>query len=288
MDNINNLNLFAKENKEIITLVCPQCGKEFQSYRLIEILHKKNYPNEDKPICADCRKPQVDKMNEEMKQAIAKEKSERIEKWKLESGIPPRYQEKRFSNFSVTRENKKAYSVCFEYAKSFPNFKAIKYTSLALISELKWGVGKTHLVCSIAHEIIENCLYSRNPICYMTEYQLFTRLRATFEHQEDSESEQEFYNYVCSVPLLIIDDVGKEEVADPRFVQRVWFQIVNSRYDNLLPIVITANKTPDMIAQHLGGSRNNEAVFDRLYEMINGVFYAVGGESYRRINHANQ
>jgi len=111
---------------------------------------------------------------------------------------------------------------------------------------------------------------------------MFRRIRATFNHTVNKETEQDIYKLLTTIPLLVVDDIGKEEVSDPRFVQRVWFSVINGRYDNMLPIVITANLTPDEIAYHLGGSRNNEASFDRLYEMVGGVFWENEGKSYRR------
>ena len=111
---------------------------------------------------------------------------------------------------------------------------------------------------------------------------MFRRIRATFNHIEKQETEEGIYKLLTTIPLLIVDDVGKEEVSDSRFVQRVWFSVINGRYDNMLPIVITANLNPDKIAYHLGGSRNNEASFDRLYEMVGGVFWENEGKSYRR------
>ncbi len=259
------------------------CGKSFESYKVCVLYRNRYSEKEVPPVCYDCRKPVSDKMSQEFQEMLLRDRMERIESWRKSSGIPMRYQAERFNTFEVTEQNKLAYDTCLEYANKFPVYNALKCPSLGIISAGKWGVGKTHLVCSIAHAVIEKCIsVSRNPVCYMTESQMFTRVRATFEHRPDTETEQEFYALVSKVPLLIIDDVGKEEVADPRFVQRVWFQVVNSRYDNMLPVLITANMSPDKIANHLGGSRNNEAVFDRLYEMLKGVFYEITGESYRR------
>jgi len=108
------------------------------------------------------------------------------------------------------------------------------------------------------------------------------RWRRTYDHRDGEETEDEVLRKLVGIPLLIIDDVGKEEVADSRFVQRVWFSIINTRYDNLRPVIITANLSPDEISYHLGGNKNNEATFDRLYEMLQGVFYEIKGKSYRR------
>jgi len=116
----------------------------------------------------------------------------------------------------------------------------------------------------------------------MTEPDMLRRIRRTYNHVEGGETEDDVLYKLCTVPLLVIDDVGKEDVSDPRFVQRLWFNLINTRYDNMLPVIITANLTPDEISFHLGGNKNNEASFDRLYEMLKGVFYEIKGKSYRR------
>ncbi len=201
--------------------------------------------------------------------------------WLRNSGVPLRYRGKAFADFKVNKHNKLAFDNCQEYVEGFPMRLPIEYYSLGLFSKRVWGVGKTHLVCAIVKRLIERC-QNINPVLYVTEPDMLGRIRKTYNHRDGEETEDEVMRRLSTVPLLIVDDVGKEEVADPRFVQRVWFSIINTRYDNLLPVVITANLDPDDIAYHLGGSKNNEASFDRLYEMLQGVFYEIKGESYRR------
>lgn len=208
---------------------------------------------------------------------------ERRRVWLNESGIPLRYRDKTLDGFIVSKGNKRAFDACCEYIENFPLRKVVNYKSLGLFSENTWGVGKTHLVCALGKMLIERCQFI-NPVLYMTEPMMLQRIRATYDHENGKETETGVLDILTNIPLLIIDDVGKQDIADPRFVQRVWFSVINARYGNLLPIVITANLSPDNIASHLGGSRNNEAAFDRLYEMLQGTFYEITGDSYRRKN----
>jgi len=201
--------------------------------------------------------------------------------WLSDSGISLRYRDKSFVNFETDKGNKLALDKCQEYVEGFPLARPINYHSLGLFSKGVWGVGKTHLVCAIARRLQERCQFM-NPVLYMTEPDMLRRVRRTYDHRDGEETEDEVLRKLVGIPLLIIDDVGKEEIADPRFVQRVWFSIINARYDNLRPVIITANLSPDEISYHLGGNKNNEATFDRLYEMLQGVFYEIKGKSYRR------
>lgn len=268
---------------ETIKKKCEKCGNEFDA-TVFKVMGR-TLPTVK--VCSDCgEKERLEKERYEKEYQENQLKKQR-HGWLVNSGIPPRFQPESFETFKISSSNKKVVGICKDYADNFPLGYQLNYKSLGLFSSGTWGIGKSHLACSIGHGIIDRWEWrsEKSPIYYVTEPNLFTRIRATYNRYSDGmyhEYEQDVYKYLTNVPLLIIDDVGKEEVSDPRFVQRAWYSIVNGRYDNLKPIVITANLTPDEIATHLGGSRNNEASFDRLYEMLGGVFYEMTGKSYRR------
>uniref|UniRef100_A0A6H1ZZX6 Putative IstB domain protein ATP-binding protein n=1 Tax=viral metagenome TaxID=1070528 RepID=A0A6H1ZZX6_9ZZZZ len=199
------------------------------------------------------------------------------------SNIPPRYAEASFEDLEKGNGNiDRLIEVCQDYAENFPLSANENYKSLGLFSH-GYGNGKTHLACAIGRRVLErwNPFSTRTPVYYITEQDILGKIRATYSKTNDG-NEYDIVEYLGSVPLLIVDDIGKEEIADPRFVQRVWFDLINKRYNNLMPIVITANKDNKELAKHLGSDRNNEAAFDRLYEMLGGIFWENTGESYRR------
>lgn len=184
---------------------------------------------------------------------------------------------------------KQIFKTTLSYADEFPLSKRpYGYPSLALTSKKSWGVGKTHLACSIIHRILNRWDGEEivNPVLFITEPDLFRSIRATYNFSYDEkrwrESEEDIINRLCRVSLLVLDDVGKEETTDTRFVQRVLYAIIDGRYKNMLPMVITANLDKDGLASHLGGSRGNEASFDRLVEMCHGKIIQMDGVSYRR------
>lgn len=270
--------------EEKVTISCQGCGKDFKTYSL-QSVGIAGYISSHCPQCRLKKRVGAEKLE---RQRLEAEIAERKSNWRVGSGIPQRFKNERFSTFKMRTDGlKKVHMLCQEYAENLPLTKGEKYKSLGLFSKGVWGIGKSHLVCSIAHEVIDRKVGGgvESPVLYITEPQMFSRIRATFNRNYDSnsETEEQVYYRLINVPLLIVDDIGKEEVADPRFVQRVWFSVVNGRYDNELPMVITANLDPDGIAQHLGGSRDNEATFDRLYEMLEGVFWEMTGPSYRRL-----
>lgn len=273
-------------SKDKVTINCKDCGDEFDTYSLQNV----GIGGVISDSCPKCRQKKREEMEEHEQQRIEVEATERKQSWRVVSGIPRRFRSENFNTFEVGEANgKKIHALCLDYAENFPLAKDAGYKSLGMFSKGIWGNGKSHLACSIAHKIIDRWIGGgeQSPVLYITEPQMFSRIRATFNRGYDSngETEDSVYHHLTTVPLLIVDDIGKEEVPDPRFVQRVWFSVVNGRYDNMLPVVITANLDPDGIEQHLGGSRGNEATFDRLYEMLGGVFWEMTGSSYRRLKH---
>ena len=268
-----------KTDIEVVKRKCEQCGSEFEAH----ISKIGNITLTGNKLCDKCGEMQKLKREQEEKEHKEYEARKLHDEWRVRSGIPLRFRNERFETYKVNHLNKKAFSMCKEYADNFPIDYNKDYKSLGIFSKGVWGVGKTHLACAIGHVVIDKWSSSwrdSSPVYYVTEPELFTRIRSTFNHS--GETELEVYKQLANVPLLIIDDIGKEDVSDPRFVQRVWFTIINQRYDNLKPVVFTANLNPDELANHLGGSRNNEASFDRLLEMMGGVCYEIQGKSYRR------
>lgn len=69
---------------------------------------------------------------------------------------------------------------------------------------------------------------------------------------------------LCSVPLLHIDDLGAAKGSE--WVEEVTYRLVNSRYNELLPTLITTNTPPLELAEGLG-----ERVASRLVEMCDVV-----------------
>jgi len=263
-------------------LKCIDCNKPFEVNRI-------NLLGLDRPLsklCPDCRNKKIVEAETQEREQLEIEIQNRKKYWLGSCGIPPRYKDKSFDNYKDRGANtEKIKNICVGYADKFPlNISGFNYHSLYLFSEGVWGNGKTHLVCAIAKRIINRwvSLPQESPIYYTTEYDMFRRLRATFNNRNIKEHEYEIYEHMNNVPLLIVDDVGKEEVGDPKFVQRVWFSIINGRYNNILPLVFTSNLNPDGLADHLGANRGNEATFDRLLEMCKGVFWELEGISKRR------
>ena len=274
------------------TIICATCGMEFET----TVAHLFGRQFTIGKYCHDCaeRLQEIEQYQEDCK--LEAEKMSIRRRLRENCGIDPRYQVKDFTNFDTNRPGnvEKIFHKCVDYAENYPIdyqawLKKTKkaYPSLVLFSTGVWGNGKTHLVSSIAHRILNrwNGENVTNPVRLISEPELYERIQQTYSYsyaeREQRESEQDIMNQLCRAHLLIIDDLGKTPRRDMDFVRRTMFNIINRRYKALLPVVITTNKDLEGLRDYLGNS-SDEATLDRIMEMAEGKFLQVTGTSYRR------
>ncbi len=265
------------------TQLC-KCGQPYQAQHYDSIFGGRDVDTSH-GLCPECQvKMQVVIEAQEKEEKDHLTQGKRAE-WRRSCGIPEKYSGQGFETWKFGRPGNvdKAYALCLKYADGYPLLTPQGYRTLVLTSPKVWGLGKTHLACGIAHRVLDrwNGEDMRCPVMVITEPDLFGRLRASY-NSRNSETEDDILKKLTWVPLLILDDIGKEEVADPRFVQRILFKIISGRYNSMLPMVLTANKSVAELREHLGGANQNEASFDRLMEMCQGEFFKVTGETFRR------
>ena len=96
-----------------------------------------------------------------------------------------------------------------------------------------YGSGKTHLAAAIANFAVGMGV----PTLFLTVPDLLDMLRFSYD-SEDTTFEQRF-NEIRNASLLVLDDFGTQN-ATP-WAQEKLFQIINYRYINKLPLVVTTN-----------------------------------------------
>ncbi len=102
-----------------------------------------------------------------------------------------------------------------------------------LLLQGKNGCGKTHLAAAIANQAVNTGV----PTLFITVPDLLDSLR--FAYQDPEATFEERFEDIRSSPLLVLDDFGTQN-ATP-WAQEKLFQILNYRYINHLPTVITTN-----------------------------------------------
>jgi DNA replication protein DnaC len=102
-----------------------------------------------------------------------------------------------------------------------------------------YGCGKTHLAAAIANSAVEMGV----PTLFLTVPDLLDTLRFAYD-SDDTTFEQRF-DQIRTAELLVLDDFGTQN-ATP-WAQEKLFQIVNYRYINHLPLVVTTNLSLEQI-----------------------------------------
>lgn len=198
-------------------------------------------------------------IEEEKKLELMQEFSRKVEKIIKNSKMSKRNLSYKFDNFEINNCNKKVFNNLINYSQKLVN--NIEKKGVILVGNN--GVGKTHLACSIANRFIEKGI----PVIYGTLINLLAELRNSYEI-DNNISEMEIIKLYENVDLLIIDDLGKEKPSE--WGLEKLFTIINSRYENNLPVIITTNYNQNSLIKRLSINEELEtakSIISRLYEM---------------------
>ena len=196
------------------------------------------------------------------KDKIRKINLSKIKKLFKNNNLGKRQLNSTFENYKITNKNKNAY----DNVKKYVNKLIKETTDKGLFVTGAYGVGKTYLASCIANEIIKN----GKSVIFGTLIQLLDFIRDSYSDSEVSD--KDYLNLYSSVDLLVIDDLGKEKPTE--WVLEKLFLIVNNRYNNYLPIVITTNYNRNQLRERLCINKNYsivDSIISRLYEMCVGI-----------------
>lgn len=193
-----------------------------------------------------------------------------------DSGIPKRFATKTFETYQVTDDNKLAYLSAREYVENFEGIRDDEKNGLILLGPM--GVGKTHLSSAIANELIVRGV----KVMFLSAVEMLRKIKDTY-HSTREASEWDIISEYSEVDLLIIDDLGKENPTE--WTVSLIYSIVNERYENMLPLVMTLNYGSKELVQRMtvnNDSTTADAIVDRIFEMCKAV--VIKGKSWRRRN----
>lgn len=260
---------------------CKYCGKTLY-YECIVLMGQAMIWNLEKPRC-DCEKAVAfwkgwDAKQEKIKKEKELAEEQELRKQKIESilgksGIKKRYLSRTIDSFSVTAENKKSFEVATDYIK---NFREYFTQGKGLYLEGPYGTGKTHLAIAIALAIINTGV----PVICKTSIDILGDIKRCYERNSEV-TEEEVLEAYKTVDLLIIDDLGKEQVTE--WSVPVLYSILNERYEALLPTIITTNYNTTALAEKLsakGDAETATAIISRFVESSKRV--TMSWADYRR------
>ena len=121
-----------------------------------------------------------------------------------------------------------------------------------------YGVGKTGLAIGYAYEYL---LHNVAGLHYITVPDLLSRLRSTYNRHEGP-TEQEILDSYMEIDLLIIDDMGAEQISGTGWVEDRLYQIIGNRHAEERATVFTSNLGLEELAHRIG-----ERITWRIVEM---------------------
>jgi DNA replication protein DnaC len=98
-----------------------------------------------------------------------------------------------------------------------------------------YGCGKTHLAAAIGNEALSRGQH----VIFAVVPDLLDHLRSAYAPSSDIEYD-ELFQRIREAPLLILDDLGTENTTP--WAEEKLYQIINYRYNNQMPTVITTNR----------------------------------------------
>ena len=146
------------------------------------------------------------------------------------NNLNPRYT---FDSFVVGTNNQMAHAACIAVAEA----PAEAYNPLFLYGGA--GLGKTHLMHSIAHYIMEN--NSKLKVLYVTSEDFTNEVINAIHHNK----QEELRNKYRTIDVLLIDDI--QFIIGKDSTQQEFFHTFNALYNSKSQIIISSDKPPKEI-----------------------------------------
>ena len=159
---------------------------------------------------------------------------------------------------------KTAKSTGIRYCQKFPEIKNTRNNSILFMGQV--GSGKTHLSFAICKAIMD---FYKTSVVYMAYREEMVKLKQIVK---DENNYKETIERFKQCPVLMIDDLlkGKTTEADVNIL----FEIINHRYINNLPMIISTEKTKDELLDF------DEGTMSRIIEMSQGYQIEIIGKEY--------
>ena len=204
-------------------------------------------------------------------QRTAMQRGQEVRRLLGRAGIPPRFQDRTFGNYTATSMGQRAALVtCRTFAETWGE-QVERGGSLVLTGGP--GTGKTHLACAVAGFVAREFLAAP---WFGTVTQLLRHIKDTYRRDSDR-SEQSAIDDLVSPDLLIVDEVGVQTGSDHE--KMLIFEVLNERYQNLRPTILISNLNSTDLEAYIG-----QRIMDRFREC--GSVVAFDWQSHRGRNAA--
>lgn len=140
------------------------------------------------------------------------------------------------------------------------------------------GSGKTHLAAAIANA----CIDEGRPALFMVVPDFLDHLRASYDADLDELGYDQLAEQVRNAPLLLLDDI--DAAAPTPWAKEKLFQVLNHRYNAMLPTVFTSTTPLERLDERLATRLRDERV-SRVFVLGGGRarYQQVGGMTRERL-----
>jgi DNA replication protein DnaC len=187
----------------------------------------------------------------------------KAEKIMKQSHITPEFQKMSFEGFTNANRPQniiEAKECAEDYLRDFQTIRHERKNGIALLGIP--GCGKTHLLMAVANGLIAQNV----PVIYFPWVEGFNELKANLDSLEDR------IGLLQRVDVLYIDDMWKGRKEPTPFQLEQAFAIINYRYLNKLPILISSEHDIDSMCHF------DMAIGSRIYEMCKEYLAVIKGD----------
>jgi DNA replication protein DnaC len=186
------------------------------------------------------------------------------------SEITDEFKKMTFSSFVLDGKPeaiRNARQCAVDYYKVFDHIKEQRCNSISLLGQP--GAGKTHLLTALANNLI---IKKRVSVLYFPFVEGFNDLKNDFDLLEEKLTKMK------RIGVLFIDDLFKGRDYPTPFQIEQMFAVINYRYLNHKPIMVSSEKTVDELCDI------DEALGTRIYEMSKDYTVVIKGDR-KVLNH---
>lgn len=188
---------------------------------------------------------------------------EKVKGMQRASGINTEQAKQTFGNYiPYNYITELAKNTAIQYYKNYENIKDIRHNSIGFLGQV--GSGKTHLSIALAVNFLEN---KKIPVVYMPYRDTITNIKQNMLDKEYYVKKLSKYQLA---KVLLIDDLFKGKVTESDI--NIMFEIINYRYLNYLPIIVSSEFTADKLLDF------DEAVGSRILEMTRNYTVEITGK----------
>lgn len=245
---------------------CPHCGRPLTGEWVEFPPALKEKYGQDKVWSYNPCTPECEKRNDQDEWNLSRREA-RITSLQERSGLSKRLKDYHFLNFHRGEEGSRTAKAARRVWDYYLHWEENQKAGKGLYLGGGVGTGKTHLAVALMNELIRE---KRVPCLFVTIPELLDNLRGTYD--DPNRDIDDWMEAVKNADFLVLDDLGSEKAT--AWVQERLFVIINHRYLESLPTVITSNTRPINLPRQLG-----ERTASRIFSMCTGIEFE--GADYR-------